>query len=46
MLGLLIISVVYVIYLIKGLNLGTDTYIPILKEYINIPFMHIFHLQY
>ena len=34
MLGLLIISVVY---LIKGLNLGTDTYIPILKEYINIP---------
>ena len=38
MLGLLIISVVYIIYLIKGLNLGTDTYIPILKEYINIPF--------
>ena len=37
MLGLLIISVVYIIYLIKGLNLGTDTYIPILKEYINIP---------
>ena len=37
MLGLLIISVVYIIYLIKGLNLGTDTYIPILKEYVNIP---------
>lgn len=37
MLGLLIISVVYIIYLIKGLNLETDTYIPILKEYINIP---------
>ena len=37
MLGLLIISVVYIIYLIKGLNLGTDTYKPILKEYINIP---------
>lgn len=37
MLGLLIISVVYIIYLIKGLNLGTDTYIPVLKEYVNIP---------
>ncbi len=37
MLGLLIISVIYVMYLIKGLNLGTDTYIPILKLYINIP---------
>ena len=35
MLGLLIISVVYIIYLIKGLNLGTDTYIPI---YAYIPF--------
>ena len=37
MLGLLIISVIYVMYLIKGLKLGTDTYIPILKQYINIP---------
>ena len=37
MLGLLIISEIYVMYLIKGLNLGTDTYIPILKQYINIP---------
>ena len=37
MLGLLIISVVYIIYLIKGLNLGTDPYRPILKEYVNIP---------
>lgn len=37
MLGLLIISVAYVIYLIYGLNIGTDTYIPILKIYINIP---------
>ncbi len=37
MLGLLIISVIYVMYLIKGLNLGTDTYIPILKQYIKIP---------
>ena len=36
MLGLLIISVIYVMYLIKGLKLGTQTYIPILKVYINI----------
>lgn len=37
MLGLLLISVIFVLYLIKGLNLGTDTYIPILKQYIEIP---------
>ncbi len=37
MLGLLLISVIYVIYLIQGFHLGTDTYIPILKIYINIP---------
>lgn len=37
MLGLLLISVSYVIYLIQGLHIGTDTYIPILKIYINIP---------
>ena len=37
MLGLLIISVAYVIYLIYGLHIGTDTYIPIIKEYIDIP---------
>lgn len=37
MLGLLLISVIYVLYLVKGINLGTETYIPILKEYINIP---------
>ena len=37
MLGLLIISVAYVIFLEKGVNLGTDTYIPILKQYIEIP---------
>ena len=37
MLGLLIISVAYVIYLIYGLNIGTDTYIPIIKDYIDIP---------
>ena len=37
MLGLLIISVAYVVYLIYGLKLGTDTYIPIIKQYITIP---------
>ena len=37
MLGLLIISVAYIMYIIKGLNLGTETYIPILKQYITIP---------
>lgn len=37
MLGLLFISVAYVIYLLKGINLGTDTYIPFLKQYITIP---------
>lgn len=37
MLGLLTIAVIYVIYLIKGINLGTDTYIPILKMFIQLP---------
>ncbi len=37
MLGLLFISVIYVIYLVQGLQIGTNTYIPILKIYINIP---------
>ena len=37
MLGLLVISVAYVIFLVKGLNLGTETYIPILKTYIDMP---------
>jgi phospho-N-acetylmuramoyl-pentapeptide-transferase len=37
MLGLLIISVFYVVYLVQGLHIGTGTYIPILKKYIDIP---------
>ena len=37
MIGLLIISVAYVIYLVYGLKIGTETYIPIIKTYINIP---------
>lgn len=42
MLGLLAISVIFVLYLIKGLNIGTATYIPLLKQYIEIPiFLYI-----
>ena len=37
MLGLLIISVAYVVYLVYGLNIGTDTYIPIMKQYVSMP---------
>ena len=37
MLGLLIISIAFVIYLLKCANLGTDTMIPIAKVFINIP---------
>ena len=37
MLGLLIISVAYVVYLLQILHFDTLTYIPILKTYINIP---------
>lgn len=37
MLGLLIIAVIYTLYLVKFLNIGTDTYIPIIKQYITLP---------
>ena len=37
MLGLLIISVAYVTFIVKGLDLGTETYIPIIKMYIDMP---------
>jgi phospho-N-acetylmuramoyl-pentapeptide-transferase len=37
MLGLLIISVAFVLYLVYGLKLGTETFIPILKIYITVP---------
>ena len=33
----IIISVVYVMYLVNISHIGKDTYIPILKQYINIP---------
>ena len=37
MLGLLVISVAYILFLTQELKLGTQTYIPILKIYINMP---------
>lgn len=37
MLGLLIISVTYVIYLIYGMNIGTETLVPIIKMNITLP---------
>ena len=37
MVGLLIIAVGYTLYLTNILKLGTDTYIPIIKQYINLP---------
>lgn len=42
MFGLLIIAVIYVLFLINGLKIGTETYIPFLKQYITIPmFLYI-----
>ena len=37
MIGLLVISVVYALYLVSGLNLGTETYIPFVKVFIELP---------
>ncbi len=37
MLGLLIISVAYTLYLTKGIHLGTETFIPFAKNYITLP---------
>lgn len=37
MFGLLLIAVTYTLYLVKYINLGTDTYIPIIKQYITLP---------
>ena len=37
MLGLLIIGIVYIVFLTCILKMGTETYIPILKIYVNIP---------
>ena len=42
MLGLLVIATAYVLFLVQGLKIGTETYIPIFKMYINIPvFLYI-----
>lgn len=37
MLGLLVIAVAFVIYILQFMNIGTETLIPILKQYITIP---------
>ena len=37
MIGLLVVSVGYTLYLTNILKLGTETYIPIIKQYINLP---------
>ncbi len=37
MAGLLIISVLYISYIVFGLKIGTETYIPFVKQFINIP---------
>lgn len=37
MFGLLIVAVGYTVYLVKVLNLGTETYIPFVKQYIGLP---------
>lgn len=37
MLGLLIISVLFSLFIVNGINNGTEIYIPFIKEYINIP---------
>ena len=37
MIGLLLVAVIYTLYLTNYLNIGTETYIPIFKEYITLP---------
>lgn len=37
MLGLLLIGIAYIIFLIQVLKIGTSTYIPIFKKYIELP---------
>lgn len=39
MLGLLIISVAYTLYLTKGIDLGTETFIPFAKNYVVLPIL-------
>ena len=37
MIGLLIFSVAFVLYITKVLNIGTETYIPFIKTYFTLP---------
>lgn len=37
MIGLLVISVAYTLYLVQGVHLGTETFIPFFKTYITLP---------
>ncbi len=37
MLGLLLISIAYTFFIIKFCNIGTETYIPFIKMYLNLP---------
>ena len=37
MLGLIVVATAFVLYLTNVVNFGTETYIPILKEYIEVP---------
>ncbi len=37
MLGLLIIAVLYTLYIMRGVHIGTSTFIPFFKEYIELP---------
>ena len=37
MLGLLIISVAYTLFIVKDINNGTETYIPFIKTYLDMP---------
>lgn len=39
MIGLLIISVIFIVYLLNFMNIGTQTLIPIVKEYVTIPLL-------
>lgn len=39
MLGLLIISVAYTLYLTRGIHLGTETFIPFAKKYVVLPML-------
>ena len=41
MLGLLLIAVLYVLFLVKGLDMKPETYIPIIKRYVTFP-MYIY----